>query len=214
MEKFINNPELKKYEYYRTENGVLYCGDCLEIMKLMPDKSVDLVLTDPPYGVRKKEVWDKREYFLKNLDNWLSECLRLSKTIIWFTAGSVLPYVLRNREEVFHRLLIWNKPPGSQLAGAMHSNIWYSMEPILVFGEAPTTNKQKKYGFAVFDYPTVPSALYNHPTTKPLGLIEELLYFYSQENNLVLDPFLGSGTTAVACERLGRKWIGIEIKLV
>ena len=105
-----------------------------------------------------------------------------------------------------------DKPAGSQFAGAMHSNIWYSIEPILVFAKVvPKTNKEKRYGYACFNYRTIPKKKYNHPTTKPLGLIKDLIYFYSNKNDLVLDPFLGSGTTAVACERLNRRWIGIEI---
>ncbi|HHE64863.1 MAG TPA: hypothetical protein ENL09_02460, partial [Bacteroidetes bacterium] len=60
---------LKSYEYYRNENGVIYCGDCLEIMPLL--EPVDLCLTDPPYGVRKDEKWDILDYFLLNFKEWL-----------------------------------------------------------------------------------------------------------------------------------------------
>jgi len=188
----------------------IICDDCLNVTKGMPDKSVDLVLTDPPYGVRKKEDWDNRENFLKLIDVWLSECFRISKTTIWFCAGKMLPYILKNKENVFHRLLIWNKPEGTQFAGAMHSNIWYSIEPILVFGEYPKLDKKKKYGYSSFTSPTVPKKLFGHPTTKPIRLIEDLVYFYSNKGDLVLDQFCGSGTTGVACKNLKRRYILID----
>jgi site-specific DNA-methyltransferase (adenine-specific) len=203
----------KENKYFETENGILYCGDCLEIMKEFPKESVDLVLTDPPYGVRKKEKWDNLENFLNKVDEWINYSYGITRTVVlWFCAEKLFPTILSNNKDKFHRLLIWNKSAGSQFAGAMNTNIWYSTELILVFGKnIPKTNKQKKYGYACFSYRTIPKKKYNHPTTKPLGLMEDLVYFYSNEGEIVLDPFSGSGTTAVACEKLNRRWIGIEI---
>jgi len=192
------------------ENQIIQ-GDCLKLMSAIPDKAVDLVLTDPPYGVRKKEEWDEEKHFKNTIDPWLNECLRVSKTVIWFCAGKMMPLILKNREDIFHRLLIWNKPPGSQYAGAMHSNIWYSIEPILVFGEHLPKDKNKCYGYACFDSRTVPSKAYNHPTSKPLQLMEKLVYFYSNEGDLILDPFSGSGSTAVAAKTQKRRYIGLEL---
>ena len=189
---------------------IIYNEDCLQGMKRLPDNSIDLVLTDPPYGVRQ-EKWDNKEHFISNISVWLDECLRVSSTVIWFCAGIMIPYILRGREDIFHRLLIWNKPIGTQYAGAMHSNIWYSMEPILVFGSPPKTNKNKRYGYSVLNTRTIAFKEYGHPTTKPLSLIRELIYFYSNKGDIVLDPFLGSGTTAVACKQLNRYYIGFEI---
>jgi len=204
----------KENRYFETERSILYCEDCLKIMKKFPEESVDLVLTDPPYGVRKKENWDNEEIFVNMIDKWINFCYKVTRTVVlWFCADKMIPYILRKNGDKFHRLLIWNKPAGSQFAGAMHTNIWYSIEPILVFAKiVPKTNKEKRYGYACFDYRTIPERRYDHPTTKPLGLIEDLIYFYSNENDLVLDPFLGTGTTAVACEKLNRRWIGIEFK--
>lgn len=189
----------------------IVCGDCLEIMADWPDNCVDLVLTDPPYGVRKKEDWDAWEYFINNLNYWLDGCLFLSPRTIWFCADKMMPYVLYSREDVFHRLLIWNKPKGSQFAGAMHDNIWYSLEPILVFGEPMPLDKNKGYSYATFDYRTIEKKRFGHPTTKPLGLMVKLIEFYSNPNDLILDPFCGSGTTCVAAKLLGRNYIGIDI---
>lgn len=122
----------------------------------------------------------------------------------------MIPYILKNREDQFARLLIWNKPKGTQFAGASNNNIWYSMEPILVFGTNGGINKNKDYGFSVFDYRTIPFAEYNHPTVKPLDLMRKLIYFYSNENDIILDPFMGTGTTIIASHQLKRRYIGIE----
>ena len=131
-------------------------------MKKMEDNSVDLVLTDPPYGVRKKEEWDDYNNFLKNVNDWLNECFRISKNgVIWFCADQMMPHILKGRENQFHRLLIWNKPPGSQFNGASHNSIWYSMEPILIFKkneELLKKGKEQKNGFAVINATTVPFA--------------------------------------------------------
>ncbi len=199
--------------FFHTNKGVLLEGECLEVMKKLPDESIDLVLTDPPYGVRKKEFWDSKRIFLERVNKWISSCYKLTRnTVIWFSSDKRLPYILKENEKKFHRILVWNKPIGSQFSGAMHTNIWYSVEFILVFTKKiRKTNKKKRYGYSCFNYRTVPEKKYNHPTTKPLELIEDLIYFYSDEEDLILDPFLGSGTTAVACERLNRRWIGIEI---
>ena len=194
------------------QNEIL-TGDCLEIMQDMADNSVDLVLTDPPYGVRKTEAWDARELFLTRIKLWLNECLRVSKTgVVWFCASSMLPHILPGYEEYFQRLLIWDKPPGSQFAGAMHNKLWYSMEPILVFDKNNLTKKGKEapYSYSTFQARTIPKKKYGHPTTKPLELISWLIEHYSDEGDVILDPFLGSGTTAVAALNTGRFFIGIE----
>ena len=189
--------------------------DALVILKQLDDKCINLICTDPPYGVRENreegKTWDNRDNFLQNIDLWLNECFRVANTVIWFCASSMLPYVLKNKENNFHRLLIWNKPEGSQFAGAMHSNIWYSIEPILVFGKIPKTDKSKRYGYASFTYRTIPEKMFGFPTTKPLGLMEDLIYFYSNEGDIICDPFCGTGSTLVAAKKLNRKYIGIEI---
>lgn len=195
----------------------LYHGDCLETMKDIPDGSVDLVLTDPPYGIRKKEKWDDKIYFLNSMENWLKESYRVSKLgVIWFCADIMIPEIMRITSKnniVFHRLLIWNKPSGSQYAGAMHNKIWYSIEPILVFLKNENLTKIKNiqnYSYASFDARTIPQKKYNHPTVKPTNLMEWLIKHYSEEGHIILDPFMGSGSTGVACVNTGRNFIGIE----
>lgn len=188
----------------------IYLGDCLDVMNELPDNCIDLVLTDPPYGVRKKEEWDDLEYFENNLKIWLDECLRISNKVLWFCADKMLPLILNNRYKQFNRLLIWNKPPGSQFAGASNNNIWYSLEPILYFGENEADNKEKKYYYSCFNYRTRILKEAKHPTAKPMGLIINLLDCFSKESDLIFDGFAGSGTTALACIELNRRFICVE----
>ena len=201
------------------ELNSVYQMDALEGLRMLADDSVDIVITDPPYGVRKKEEWDRLLYFLENLEKWLTECYRVSKYgVIWFCADKMLPYIFditeKNKIE-FHRMLIWNKPPGSQYAGAMHNKLWYSLEPILVFSKTSELLKIKdapSYGYATFDARTVPKKKYGHPTTKPLELMEWLVLHYTREGFTVCDPFSGSGSTLVACAKHNRNFIGFELQ--
>lgn len=190
-------------------------GDCLEVLKQLPDNSIDVVITDPPYGVRKEEEWDDKEHFLKNLEKWLYQCLRVTKTgVVWFCSGNMLPFILEKYPENYHRLLIWNKPAGSQYAGSQHNNLWYSSEMILVFKKSEDLlkkGKDSKMGYSVLNYRTIAHKEYNHPTTKPLALMEELILHYSNKGDLILDPFMGSGTTGEASLKHERRFIGIEL---
>lgn len=170
----------------------LHHGDCLEVMKSIPDKSVDLILTDPPYGIGisknpfrgkfEKKEWDNfvptKEYF--------DEIFRISKhQIIWGGNYFNLPPT-----RCFY---IWDKVQPEKFSSAMVEFAWCSKQsPAKMFKQRVTAFK--KY----------------HPTTKPLNLIEWNLSFFP-DAKIILDPFMGSGTTGVACKNLNRNFIGIEL---
>lgn len=161
----------------------------------------------------KKESWDDNEYFLNNLKPWFDECYRVSKNgIVWFCADKMIPIILKYYGDKFLRLLIWDKPPGSQFAGAMNNKLWYSIEPILVFNKSELTKKGKQsdYGYSTYQARTIPLKKYGHPTVKDVGLMEWLIRHYSDEGDKILDPFMGSGSTGVAAVNTGRFFIGIE----
>ena len=193
-------------------NWTLYEGDCLEIMRGFPSESVDVVITDPPYGVRKSEAWDNEDVFRSNITLWMSECLRVSRAgVLWFCADRMLPEVLKASGSRYQRLLIWEKPPGSQYAGAMRNRIWYSAEIIVVVDKSfSTKGSDAEISFAVRRDRTVPKRKWGHPTTKPLDLMRWLVRHYSNPGDTILDPFAGSGTTLQAAVEEGRNAIGIE----
>ncbi len=115
--------------------------------------------------------------------------------------------------EGFVRLLIWNKPPGSQYAGASNNNIWYSNESILVYdySELKKNCGTEKYSYSVFESRTISEGEEGHPTTKPIDLMSWLISHYSKKNQIVLDLFGGSGSTLIACEQLDRKCFMMEV---
>ena len=173
------------------------CGDCLEVMKDIPDNSVDLVLTDPPYNVNKAK-WDI--YPIGSIkEMW--RCCNMGMLVFW-DAYKILQFP--NEINVEQKgILIWHKPN-------CYINMWdktrlpSQWESIFYFNKNGFFPNAKRGDVLYWD-----SNPKNHPTEKPLGLMVELLQMFG--GNLILDPFLGSGTTAVACKQLNRHFIGIEI---
>ena len=198
--------------YYETELGKLYHGDCLEIMPEL--EIVDLVLTDPPYGINVAKngysrakgdffngKWiDGKNYGIQEWDSkpppkeWFEMITSLTNNQIIFGGNYFIEW-LKNSS----CWIVWDKDNGEN-RNADCELAWTSFETAVrkitwrwngMFKESPET----RY----------------HPTQKPVGLFMQILDKYSELNDLILDPFLGSGTTAIACERLNRRWIGIEI---
>lgn len=188
--------------YFETELGKLYHGDCLEIMKEIPDGSVDLVLTDPPYnvGFRYEGYDDTRKDWVAYFRPVFAQLSRIAKTILISTGTQNL--VSYAQIEPWKWLLAWHKPACMGRSPVGFNNF----EPIAMWGRGC------KNGTDVIVAPIiVRDSLYGHPCPKPLMWAEKILQLF-KESDSVLDPFIGSGTTAVACERLNRRWIGIEIE--
>lgn len=209
----------------------LYNGDCLEIMKTMPDKSIDCIITDPPYNIDYDE-WDN-EF---NIKKAIEECSRIIKddgNIILFQGWS---NVCKTKEIMdkyweIQNWIIWDRIKGR---GAKH-NVVSTREDILWYcnGNKPTFNKiysnipKKTGGMGIkngqknralsnvwYDIsPIVPwsKERVNHPTQKPMQLLERIVTLYTNEGDTVLDFTMGSGTTGVACKNLNRNFIGIEL---
>lgn len=178
-------------KYYDHAGITIYHGDCLEIMPQLDP--VDLVLTDPPYGVGKKYLSfiDTKETLL----DLIGGIFKIdSPKLITCGIGNVWLYPPADW------ILCWNKPNAMTRAAVANANIW---EPILVYGCR---------GFGVDGVTaSIKPQNYGHPCPKPLSLFVWLL---SKLPNMdvILDPFMGSGTTLVAAKELGRKAIGIEIE--
>jgi site-specific DNA-methyltransferase (adenine-specific) len=191
---------------------VLFNGDCLDVMRNLKDKEIDLVLTDPPYGggcdagvggrfekyeikaTRTGGTWaNKYESKVKHWDiapeqEIFDEIFRISKEqIIWGGNYFSLPPT--------RCFLIWKKLTISEnFSMAMAEYAWTSF------------NKNAK----LFEYAPQDSSRF-HPTQKPVALMNWCLNNYSQENDLIFDGFLGSGTTAISCIKTKRRLIGCEL---
>jgi len=182
----------------------IICGDCLEVMKGMPDKSVDLVLTDPPYGMNFQSNYRKVKHERIVGDNsfplWVfDEFNRIARRGVYvFCRWDNLSQLPKPKS-----VLVWVKNNWSM--GDLkheHGRQW----------EAICFYPQEEHEFIT----RIPDVVYadrtgnnRHPTEKPVPLIKKILM--ANVGDTVLDPFVGSGTTAVACKEIGRKFIGIEI---
>ena len=203
------------------ENKIIN-ADCLDILKQLPDKCIGLVLTDPPYniGIDGGKGWDNikdYEVFIKQV---FSEAQRVSKRQIFFFDYSYTKLFeeLAEPKERF----IWHREGG--FSGDF---IKKGYEPFYLYGDEPVNIPKIKNEYAdtdprlreyksVSNVWTIPNLVgrknekEGHPTQKPLKLFERCVYMGSNEGDIVFDCFSGSGTTAVACHNLKRRFICIE----
>jgi DNA modification methylase len=198
----FNNLPCKDKIYFKDDSTVIYCADNKEILPYFEDKSFDLVLTDPPYGVGLEydSYNDTRENWINIISVLIPHVKRISSmTIMPCSRIMELPYIYQNYPPDW--LICWYKgSPGH--CSFVGFNDW---EPHLVYG--------KNKGIQMHDYfqtHTRP-ADNGHPCPKPDGWANYLISRASFEGNLILDPFLGSGTTCYCANKLNRKSIGIEI---
>jgi site-specific DNA-methyltransferase (adenine-specific) len=181
-------------------------GDCLEVLKTFPDKSVDLVLTDPPYNVGfdygEKHDDNKGDYS-NWCASWLAELERVCDGAIVISCGIVnVGMWMKIKEPKW--ILCWYKP-----AAMGRSPIGFcNWEPMLLYGK---TKGQKGMVDVVKSPIQVMNNTGDHPCPKPIGWGRGFINMLSVEGQTVLDPFLGSGTTAIAAKMEGRNYIGIEI---
>ena len=215
----------------------LLLGDCLELMKDIPDKSIDAVITDPPYGTTAC-AWDEIIPF----DKMWGEIDRVSNgAVVLFGCQPFTSKMILSNYNNYKFSYVWNK----KLAGnALNSNYQplkihedicvfskngYQYHPIMRKGKMRTklTNadwnstfgKQRSTASKSDTYKPTTILTYHqqrigrvHPTQKPIDLIAYLINTFTEENNTVLDFTMGSGTTGVACVQTGRNFIGIEIE--
>lgn len=204
--------------FHREEAGVVYHADCLSILPKIPAGAIDLVLTDPPYD---EKTHSGARYGFRETSSiipfsplsdfgFLAELLRVSQSwILCFCALEMFGDYKRASGQSWVRAGFWRRSDGvPQFTGDRPGQ---PGEGIAIM-HGPTVkrwNGNGKHGYWVCGIERTDRC---HPTQKPLILMRELLSDFSNDNDLILDPFLGSGTTAVAAKQLGRKFIGIEIE--
>jgi len=175
----------------------LYLGDCLEVMKGMPDKSVDAVITDPPYGI-DKESWDKEfpTWFIK-------ESLRIANLLVVIPGIWSLGKCISEMGKDYLWTIAGHKG-GAMSNGAIGFNKW---QPIVIAGKP-----NHRIGSDAFDFsPSDIDHKIYHSCQKPINFMSWIVSKTTKETDTILDPFMGSGTTGVACVQTGRNFIGIEI---
>lgn len=208
-------------------NYKLYKGDCLEVMKNIEDGSIDLVVTDPPYeisttgaGIYKQE--DKQ--YVKELNGMkdgfseevLDELCRVMKKInIYFFCSqkqiiSLIDYFVKKKKCNWN-ILSWHKTNPIPACGNKYLT---DTEFILFFREKGVkvyVSFDTKRTWYATPLNQSDKKKYGHPTVKPLSILENLVVNSSQEGEVVLDCFMGSGSTGIACLNTNRDFIGIEL---
>jgi len=199
---------------------IIYCADCREVLPLIPDKSIDLVLTDPPYFLPAKHYETRRQFaqslgdlsileffFDSNLRD-IGKALQDDGFIYIFCDGQSYPvfYVKLYSLVKSLRPLVWDKMT------SINGYSWRHQHELILFAEMPNAQPIKTGDGDILRYRAEPIDDRQHPSQKPEDLFSALITKSIKESDLILDPFLGSGTTAVCAKKLGRKCIGIEIE--
>lgn len=221
------------------ENNRVYNMDCLEGMKLIEDKSIDMILCDLPYGTTRNK-WDS----IIPLDQMWEQYERIIKDngAIVLTAQTPFDKVLgASNLKLLKYEWIWQKEAGTGFLNAKkmplkdHENVlvFYKKAPVYnpqftegkaytckkgsgtpnynkdSVDEVITVNEGKRYPKSTVQFTRDKDKL--HPTQKPVALFEYLIKTYTNEGDTVLDNCMGSGTTAIACQNLKRNFIGFEL---
>lgn len=179
-------------------NNVVMC-DCLDAMKLIPDKAIDLIICDPPYGIGKRfrggntgkmnfnTIVDKGWDNFAPTQEYFDEMFRISRNqIIWGGNYFNLP--------PSRCFLIWDKKQSENFSLAMCEMAWTSFDSNAKIFRQSVHSEQNK----------------QHPTQKPVQLFSWLIEKYGKDANIILDPFAGSGTLGVAAKQHGKDFILFE----
>lgn len=219
----------------------LYNAECTETMRTFADKSIDCIITDPPYNLglfmhnrntnlkkmRENQFayagWDNLEFdeWQQNMRLWLQECNRVLKkkgTLIIFMAIIKVGDVIKLAEEAgfyYKTTGIWHKT--NPMPRNMKIQYVNSTECWIYFVNEGTSGTFHNNGKVCHDFmessvcPGSEKKFGKHPTQKPLSIMKQLIETLTNPDDIVLDSFMGSGSTCVAAKQLGRRYIGIEL---
>ncbi|MBU1487392.1 site-specific DNA-methyltransferase [bacterium] len=231
-------------EYF---NSIIH-GDCLEVMQVIPDDSVDTTFADPPFNLKKKYngYKDNKEFdtYLEWCRQWIYEMVRITKptgSIFVHNIPKWLTYYAHFLNEIayFKHWIAWDAPSapmGKSLQPSHYGVLYYAKDlKKNKFYEVRYPHKRcRKCGYLLKDYGGKKSGLHpfgplvsdvwtdihrikhnkyrdEHPCQLPIHLLERIILMSTNEDDIVLDPLVGTGTTVIAAKRLGRRFIGIDI---
>ena len=213
-------------------------GDCLELMKDIPDKSIDLILCDLPYGTTRNK-WDAIIPFDK-LWTQYNRIIKDNGAILLFSQMPFGANLIMSNPKMFRYEWIWEKDNATGFLNAKKMPLKIHENILVFYKYLPTYNPQMRTGFKPYKtvqgrhssnygdyeqghitesngerYP-IDIVKFNkenglHPTQKPVALLEYLVKTYTNEGDMVLDNCMGSGSTGVACKNTNREFIGIEL---
>ena len=195
----------------------LYNGDCLELMKDIPDRSIDMILCDLPYGKTQNpkdvclpfdKLWEIYNRVIKD-----NGCIAL------FGQGTFFIDLVNSNRKIFRYDLVWNKEMTSGFLNAKRMPLRQHEQKAVKnqnYGKFEMTDDARagsteKYPTSILNFPKPHPSISIHRTEKPVELLEYLIKTYTNEGETVLDNCMGSGSTGVACVNTDRNFIGIEI---
>ena len=241
-------------EFSVSSRAVAYCGDSVELLKTIPDESIQLIITSPPYNIGKE--YEKKSHlrdYIENQSAVIEECIRVLKprgSICWqignyVDKGSIIPLdialfpVFTQYGLTMRNRIIWHFEHGlhcsRRFSGRYETVVWFTKSDDYVFNLDPVRVPQKYPGKKYFKGPkagqlscnplgknpgdlwAIPNVKNNHvektahPCQFPVELVERFVLSLTNEDDWVLDPFLGSGTTIIAALRHQRRGAGSDI---
>ena len=218
-------------------------GDCLEVMKEIPDKSIDMILCDLPYGTTSKNKWDIVIPF-DGLWKAYNRIVKDNGAILLFGQPPFSSELIVSNKKMFRYEWIWQKTLPQGFLNANRMPLRASENIMVFYKRLPTYNPQKwkgkpydkglnggnlttnygdfgeslsvnktgmRFPVNVIKFSNANHQNIFHPTQKPVALLEYLIRTYTNENDIILDNCMGSGSTGVACVNTGRDFIGIEL---
>ena len=221
-------------------NSTIYNGDCTVEMQKIANDSVDLILTDPPYNLGNFMInrstnlakmrenffanagWDNLEFdeWVERMDSFFEDAARIIKTggsmIIFMSIIKVETIIkLAEKHGFYYKTTgIWHKL--NPMPRNMNLHFVNSTEAWIYFTYKKKTGTFNNGNKMIHDFIET-SVVSNgekkagkHPTQKPIALLEHFVKLLSNEGDLVVDPFMGSGSTGVVCKKLGRNFVGVE----
>lgn len=202
---------VKTYQYPGDFVNKIICGNCFDLIKHIPDKEIDCIITDPPYGLKTNGI--KNDKDLSLFYAILPECHRVLKDnsfFITFFSTKHLPALFKDNPFDYFWQFILYCPEGS-----VRSPIGFTkyMSCFMFKKGAPKLIKWKTDIFRDTPGKMVEpdEGFIDHPTPKPKHFIKQIMEMATKERDLILDPLIGSGSTAIACKQLNRRFVGFEI---
>ena len=224
-----------------TDNYSIYQGDCLEVMDKLIEEGikVDMILTDPPYGTTRNK-WDSI-IPLDEMWKRLNKLIKHNGAIVLFAQTPFDKVIGASNLNMLRYEWIWNKKRGTGHLNAKKMPMKQHENILVFYKKLPTYNPQmregqpyhktssttssnygkytpletisngERYPVSILDFSNANEKNRLHPTQKPVDLLEYLIKTYTNENEVVLDFTMGSGSTGVACLNTNRKFIGIEL---
>jgi len=219
------------------EINKIYNMDCIEGMKHLGDNSIDFIITDPPYGISNKnnlckkgnKIVNTNDYFghfddfnckasyIEFINPVLDQLVRVIKDggcIVIFLGKEYINHVhyyLASKGMLLKTYISIVKNNPLPLMNRTTLRSGFELGLLMSKGKVKTFNKLKPNKMINYDIYNIGLKETNHPNEKPKQIIKKYISIFSNKNDIVLDAFMGSGTTAVACKELQRNFIGFEI---